>query len=248
MIVFDSVTKKFSIGDPVLKNISFHIDPQEFVLVHGPSGSGKTTLFRLMIHDLAPSSGVITVNDQDLSRLKGSQIPRLRRQVGVAFQDFKVIPDKTVFENIALGLQIHGLKDDAIKKRVAELLDLVGLQQKSLLFPVQLSGGELQRVAIARAMAPEPQILLADEPTGNLDVDTAWQIMDLLKQINELGTTVLVATHNPLIIKDLKSRQIKLDKGELVEDTGKKKKAAKKDKPDKDQKLDDADSAPKDKK
>lgn len=219
MISFDQVTKKFSIGDPVLQDITFAIQPQELVVFHGPSGSGKTTLFRLMIRDLTPTSGNVSVNDLDLNSLPTSRIPNLRRQVGVAFQDFKVIPDKTVYENIALGLQIHGLKDKAISSRVQELLDLVGLPHKSQLFPVQLSGGELQRVAIARALAPEPSILLADEPTGNLDSDTAWQIIELLQQINKLGTTVLIATHNPEIIKDLKARKIHLNKGVLENDT-----------------------------
>lgn len=233
MIVFENVTKTFANGDTVLKNLNFKVEPEEFVIIEGPSGSGKTSLLRLLYKDLEPTSGTIKVDGEDITNLDSKQVRTLRHKVGFAFQDFRIIDDKTVQENISLSLEILGLEEEAIEKRVDHLLSLVGLSSKKLLFPVQLSGGELQRVSLARAMATEPEILLADEPTGNLDIGTAKQIADLLKQINQLGTTVILATHDQPIIDYLDQRQIKLpsiNDAKKDEDKPKPKKLAKRDK------------------
>lgn len=220
MITFDQVSKIYSTGETVLEDISFRVHPGELVTITGPSGSGKTTLLRLMYKDLEPTKGTITVDSQDITRLKPKEIPAFRRKIGYAFQDFKIIPDRTVWENIALTLDIINLKENAITQRVKHLLDLVGLTPKAELFPGQLSGGELQRVSIARAMAHEPDILLADEPTGNLDSETSIKIAELFKQINNFGTTVLLATHDPEVLKYLKSRHIAIEKGKITHDSG----------------------------
>ena len=233
MIVFENVTKTFANGDTVLKNLSFKVEPEEFVIIQGPSGSGKTSLLRLIYKDLEPTSGTIKVDGEDITSLDSKKVRTLRHKVGFAFQDFRIIEDKTVQENISLSLEILGLEDKAIEDRVDHLLELVGLSSKKLLFPVQLSGGELQRVSLARAMATEPEILLADEPTGNLDLGTAKQIADLLKQINKLGTTVILATHDQPIIDCLDQRQVKLPSiNDASEEGGKPKpkKLAKRDK------------------
>ncbi len=233
MIIFENVTKTFANGDTVLKKLSFKIEPEEFVIIEGPSGSGKTSLLRLLYKDLEPTSGTIKVDGEDITDLDPKKVRTLRHKVGFAFQDFRIIEDKTVQENISLSLEILGLEDKAIEDRVDHLLELVGLSSKKLLFPVQLSGGELQRVSLARAMATEPEILLADEPTGNLDISTAKQIADLLKQINQLGTTVVLATHDQPIIDYLDQRQIKLpsiNDAQKEEDKPKPKKLAKRDK------------------
>ncbi|MBI2009717.1 MAG: ATP-binding cassette domain-containing protein [Candidatus Chisholmbacteria bacterium] len=219
MIIFDQVSKTFPNGTVALEGVSFTVDPKEFVIVTGPSGAGKTTLLRLLLREFLPSGGRIFVDKVDISTLKKSGIPELRRQIGAAFQDFKLLPDWTVGENIGLGLEILGEGEAEIADRVNHLLELTGLKDKSPLFPGQLSGGELQRVVIARALAPEPKVLFADEPTGNLDDATARQIISLLKDINKLGTTVIMATHNPRLVNDPKERLIVLEKGKLVKDT-----------------------------
>ncbi len=217
MIVFDQVTKVYPTGDTILDNVSFHIKEGEFVVLTGPSGAGKTSIGRLLIRDLVPSSGSIKIEDVDLSKLKGGQLPDLRRKVGVVFQDYKIIPDKTVFENIALALEIINYPGKQIADRVHHLLDLVGIPDKVELFPIQLSGGELQRAAIARAIVSEPKILFADEPTGNLDDTTAKDIYRLLLAIHNLGTTVIMATHNEKFLLD--HRHIHLEKGKIMADT-----------------------------
>lgn len=219
MIVFDEVIKSYTTGEVVLDQISFQINPQELVVISGPSGSGKTTLLRLMIKDLEPTSGTIAIDGEILYKLKSKHIPALRRKVGFAFQDYKIIPDKTVGENIALVLEIIGLKQAAIEERIRHLLELVGMPSKGNLFPRQLSGGELQRVSIARAIAPEPKILLADEPTGNLDTETTQGIIKLLQQINQMGTTVVVTSHNLQIINDLDARHLELRQGRITKDS-----------------------------
>jgi len=224
MITFNQVTKQFPTGTSAIKNASFVIDPGEFVVLVGPSGAGKTTILRLMLREFLPTSGSINIGDYDLSELKDKELPGLRRQIGAAFQDFKLLQDRTAAENIALTLEIIDSKSSEIRHRVKRLLELVGLQGKGGLFPSQLSGGELQRTVIARALATEPAVLFADEPTGNLDQETAFQIIKLLKKINDLGTTVILATHNQNIIKDVKKRQIELKKGEITKDTKPKKK------------------------
>ncbi len=218
MIIFDQVSKAYPTGDTVLENVSFHIEPGEFVILTGPSGAGKTTIGRLLIRDLTPNSGDIKVGEWTLSKMKSNQVNELRRHVGVVFQDYKIIPDKTVFENIALALEIIGYPEKQIGERVKHLLELVGIPEKDNLFPIQLSGGELQRAAIARAIVSEPKVLFADEPTGNLDEATARDVYQLLRAIHGLGTTVIMSTHNQSFL-DPGNRHIHLEKGKIVSDT-----------------------------
>ncbi|MBI1871839.1 ATP-binding cassette domain-containing protein, partial [Candidatus Collierbacteria bacterium] len=210
--------KTYPAGNTVLDNISFHIKPGEFVVLTGPSGAGKTTIARLLIGDVLPSSGSIKIEGLEIAKTKKRDLGSLRRKIGVVFQDYKIIPDKTVYENIALALEIIGYPVKKIADRVAHLLQLVDIPDKSALFPTQLSGGELQRAAIARAIVSEPKVLFADEPTGNLDEVTAKDIYKLLKDINSLGTTVIMSTHNSNFLNH-SLRHIHLEKGKLVEDT-----------------------------
>ena len=222
MILFDHVTKKYGNGTVALSDVSFSVGPGEFVIVEGSSGAGKTSVMRAMISEFALSSGRIEVDGMDLSTLKRRDIPLLRRKIGVVFQDFKLLTDRTVAENIDLALDILGLDEKTTATRRKELLELTGLAGKENDFPVQLSGGEMQRVAIARALAPQPKILFADEPTGNLDGRTAMSIIELLEDINSQGTTVLMATHDLELVKGRKLRRLQFEKGVLVKDTGKK--------------------------
>ncbi len=217
MIKFDQVTKKF--GKIIaLNNASFEIDSGEFVFITGPSGAGKTTITRLILKEFEPTSGKIKINKQDLAEIPPKKIPELRRKIGVVFQDFKLLFDRTVFENVILPLEVIGVDKTMIEEKASEILKLVGLSDRTDLFPSQLAGGELQRVCLARAVIAEPKILLADEPTGNLDPATSWQIIKLMKKINKLGTTVVMATHNVDIVNSLRERVIKLDKGKVVKD------------------------------
>jgi len=219
MIVFDQVTVRFGTGVEGLKDISLAIGAEEFAIIEGPSGAGKTSFMRLLIKDLLPSHGKIVVDGDDLSKIAPKNIPLLRRKVGVVFQDFKILFDRTVGENIDLTLEILGLDGSIISKRRSELLELTGLSGKDDLFPVQLSGGELQRVSVARALAPAPKVLFADEPTGNLDAKTGRSIVSLLEDIHSQGTTVIMATHDLELIKDKKFRRLRLDQGKLVHDS-----------------------------
>lgn len=218
MIKFEKISKRYKEGTVALDNISFFINKGEFVFLIGPSGAGKTTVFRLLLAEIKPTKGKIFISGEDVSLLSKKNISLLRRQIGAAFQDFKLLLDRTVFENVSLTLEILGKKKEEIKQRVEEVLFLVGLKDKGNVFPVQLSGGEFQRAVIARAIAAQPKILFADEPTGNLDPKTSWQIVDLLKQINKGGTTVIMATHNMEIVDLLKQRVIHLDKGKIIKD------------------------------
>ena len=216
MITFDQVKKTFGNGTVALDNVSFAVKPGEFVVIEGHSGAGKTTIQRLLLKDLTPSSGIITVEGDDLARISNKNLPLLRRKVGVVFQDFKILFDKTVAENILLVLDIIGVRGDLAETRLSELLTLTGLSDKGDLFPVQLSGGELQRVAIARALAPEPKVLFADEPTGNLDSVNAAAIFALFEKLRtEYGTTVVVVTHDHLLASQA-DRVIKLADGVIV--------------------------------
>lgn len=207
MIIFSSVSKSFA-GDTAIKDLSLEIKDGELVLITGPSGAGKTTLMKLLIREYLPTSGEITVDEWQLSTLKGSQVAKLRQQIGVIFQDYKLIPEMNVWENVALPLYITGQSEEEIESRVTDLLNLVELADKALYFPKQLSGGEAQRIGIARALATGPRVIFADEPTGNLDSHTTRHIIRLLQKINQLGTTLLLATHNEEIIKDLSANQI----------------------------------------
>jgi cell division transport system ATP-binding protein len=221
MIVFQKVSKLFTDGSHGVNEISFQINEGEFVFFIGPSGAGKTTIMKLLRREVVASSGVILVKDKDLSELEKEEIPELRRQVTMCFQDFKLLNDRTVFENVALSLEITGTDDQEILKRVSEALTQVGLKKKGDFFPIQLSGGELQRVGIARAIVGKPEVLIADEPTGNLDPSSALKIIKLFKEINLSGTTILVATHNAELVDKFQERVISLDKGEVVSDTKK---------------------------
>jgi len=202
----------------VIDDVDFSITPGDFVIITGKSGAGKTTLGRLLIHDLTPEKGRILVDGEDLSKIKKQNIPTLRRKIGFAFQDFKMIADKTVGENIAFALEISGYEQDKMQEKIKHTLELVGLPGKDKLFPGQLSGGELQRSSIARAIAGDPPILFADEPTGNLDKETSLEIFNLLKKINSSGTTVIVATHDVTIINLNIGRHIHLEKGKIVKE------------------------------
>ena len=208
------------VGKPALEDVSIHIDPGEFVFVVGDSGSGKSTLIRLLLKELEPTKGKIYINGQDLKKVTHKKIPMYRRNVGVVFQNFRLLPDRNVYENIAFAMKVVESSNREIKKRVPTMLSLVGLAAKYKSRPSQLSGGEQQRVAIARALVNEPKIILADEPTGNLDSDNTWEIMRLLEEINRRGTTVVVVTHNMEIVRAMNKRVITIKKGVVVSDVG----------------------------
>lgn len=217
MILFDSVTKKFG-STIALDNICLEIKQGEFVFIVGPSGAGKSTLLRALTRELIPSSGKILVGHADITKIKDKDIPHLRRKVGVVFQDFKLLDDRTVFEQVALTLEVQGKSNEEIAKGVEHTLKLVEIWDKRNLFPRQLSGGEAQRTAIARAIVGKPDIVLADEPTGDLDPKTAWGVIQLLNEINSWGTTILMATHNQEIVNTLKRRVVTIKKGKIASD------------------------------
>jgi cell division transport system ATP-binding protein len=218
MIHLDNVSKIFHPDVPALKNATIHIEPGEFVSIVGQSGSGKTTVVRLLIAEIFPSEGQINIGGWDITKIKRRQVPMLRRQIGVVFQDYKLLPKKTVFENVAFALQVSGVPRSRIGLVVPQVLMIVDLQDKSDRYPQELSGGERQRVAIARALIHRPKVLLADEPTGNLDALNSRDIIELLVKINEFGTTVVMVTHNKEIVNQLKRRVITLDRGLVVQD------------------------------
>jgi len=224
MITFLSVTKQFGSGDFALKDLSFHLDEGDFVIVSGPSGSGKTTLMKLLIKDQLPTTGEVLYKGESLAELSSRKLPEHRRKIGVVFQDYRLLSDLNVWENIALPLSIIGKPESEIESRVTDLLSLVSLTDKALMFPKQLSGGEAQRVSLARALATGPSLIFADEPTGNLDKKSSLLIVKLLKQINELGTTVILATHDVVVLDELaKERIIELEHGLLKHDSKPKK-------------------------
>ena len=218
MITLENVSKSYAKGQPALNDVSLHIDKGEFVFIVGNSGSGKSTLIKLLLKELEPTSGTIIVNDQNLGKMKRRKVPKYRRGVGVVFQDFRLLKDRNVYENVAFAQRVIERPNRVIKKRVPEILTLVGLAEKYKSFPRELSGGEQQRVALARALVNRPNILLADEPTGNLDPKNSLEIMKLLEEINERGTTVLVVTHNREIVNSFRKRVITMRKGIIVSD------------------------------
>ena len=217
MIKFENVSKQF--GEvAALDKVNFELKPGEFVFIIGPSGAGKTTLVKLILKDYLPTAGTIKIGGINLEEIPKRKISDYRRKIGVVFQDFKLLPDRTALENVALALRIFGEKETEIIPKVMEVLGLVGLGERADFFPAQLSAGELQRTCLARAIIGSPEIVLADEPTGNLDLGTARQIVKLLKKINEMGKTIIMTTHNFEIVNQMKERVIELDKGKLISD------------------------------
>ncbi len=218
MIQFHNVSKTYPPGVHALKAANFHIKPGEFVFLVGQSGTGKTTAVRLLIAEEKVSNGKIIVGGWDITRIKRGHVPLLRRQIGVVWQDYKLLPKKTAFENIAFAMEVSGAESSKILKIVPQVLKIVGLEDKANRYPTQMSGGEQQRISIARALVHRPKILVADEPTGNLDTINTREIIDILQKINEFGTTVLLVTHNRDIVNSLKKRVITLDHGVVVAD------------------------------
>lgn len=221
MIEMANVYKKYPNGITAVSGLDVRIEKGDFVYVVGPSGAGKSTFIKMIYREELPTSGTIRVGDFDVVKMKESQVPFLRRYVGVIYQDFKLLPRMTVYENVAYAMEVVEKSPKYIEERVLEVLDLVKLKHKVRMFPNELSGGEQQRVAIARAIANMPSVLIADEPTGNLDPETAWEIMELLEEINSQGTTVIMATHNSTIVNQLQHRVIAIENGRIVRDEAK---------------------------
>ena len=218
MIKFERVSVVYDNGVCALHGLDLAIGPSEFVFIIGSTGTGKSTLLKLIYRELLASAGRVIVDGQDVARIRGSQLPRLRRRVGVCFQDFRLLPRKTVWENIAFVLQATGWSGDEMKQRIPEVLSLVGMNHRATSYPDELSGGEQQRVCIARAIVNNPSILLADEPTGNLDPETSEGIMQALARVNTVGTTVVVATHDRVIVDDMRRRVVALGEGQVMRD------------------------------
>ena len=218
MIEFKNVSKVYDTGTEAVHNANFKIDKGEFVFIVGTSGSGKSTLIKLILKEEEPTRGNIIINGKDTTFLKPKRVPFLRRSMGVVFQDFRLLPDKTVYENVAFAMYIVKATPRHIRRQVPMVLSLVGLSAKAKMYPNELSGGDQQRVALARALVNNPSMIIADEPTGNLDSDTAWEIMNLLNDINLRGTTVVMATHAKNIVDTMKKRVIHIDKGNIVSD------------------------------
>jgi len=218
MINFKKITKIFYPKTVALKDLSFQVQPKEFVSVVGRSGAGKSTMIKILTAEEKPDQGKIIVGGWDITDIKQSEIPLLRRQIGVVYQDFKLLPKKTIFENVAFALEVCGTSANKIKNIIPQVLKIVGLKEKSDRYPHQLSGGEIQRAAIARALVHRPKILLADEPTGNLDSINSKDIIDLLLKINEFGTTVMLVTHNKDMVNRIKKRVVLIDGGQIISD------------------------------
>lgn len=217
MIKFENVTKYY--GDNVgLENVSIAIDKGDFVFLVGPSGAGKSTFIKLILKEINADSGSILVNGKEVTSLKNHEIPKLRQSIGIVFQDFRLLPKKTVYENVAFAMEIFRCSTAQIKRRVPQVLDIVGIGNKANKYPDELSAGEQQRVAIARAIINNPKLLIADEPTGNLDPETAWDIMDILEGINESGTTIVMVTHSKNIVDQMEKRVVAIENGKIVRD------------------------------
>lgn len=215
MISFFNVSKVYPNGVTALQGVSLQIETGEFVFIVGPSGAGKSTMIKLVFREELPTKGQIYINGRSVVRMKRRDVPSLRRQIGMVFQDFRLLPDRTVFDNVAFAMKVVGAGRSEIKTRVPEVVKLVGLEKRLDDYPPQLSGGEQQRTAIARALVNKPSIMIADEPTGNLDIDTSWEIMDCFREINEKGTTVIIATHAKEIVDAMRQRVIALNCGQI---------------------------------
>ena len=219
MIYFDRVTKSYGQGlAPAVEDITMGVEPGEFVSIVGHSGAGKTTLLKMLFAEVMPTEGTVYFGSQEVSRLSSKELLRLRRSIGTIFQDFKLLPTKTVFENIAFAMEVAGRDDDDVRADVPHVLELVGIADKMWNFPKELSGGEQQRVAIARAIVNQPDVLIADEPTGNLDPVNTHDIVEILKKINDLGTTVLLTTHNKSVVDSVGRRVVTMERGRIVRD------------------------------
>ncbi|MFA6459199.1 MAG: cell division ATP-binding protein FtsE [Candidatus Paceibacterota bacterium] len=218
MIYYDKVSKSYPDKSVALDNVSFGVEPKEFVTIVGHSGAGKTTLMKLLIREEYPTDGSVFFESTDIHKLSKKQMSKLRRRIGTVFQDYRLIPNKTVYENIAFAMEVAGRKDSEVAADVPHVLELVDIAHKIWNFPGELSGGERQRVAIARAIVNQPDIVIADEPTGNLDPVNTFEIIKILKKINELGTTILLTTHNKGVVDTLKGRVITMEKGKIVRD------------------------------
>lgn len=218
MITLENISKKYSTGVEAVHEVSLQIEKGEFAFLVGPSGCGKSTLIKLLLKEIEPTAGRIYINGKDITHIPKRKIPYLRRSMGVVFQDFRLLQDKTVYENVAFAMRVIESNPKLIKKQVPNALSLVGLLNKAKMYPDELSGGEQQRVAVARAIVNNPMMLIADEPTGNLDPDTAWEIMSLLNDINRRGTTVVIATHAKEIVDKMQKRVIAIEKGEIHSD------------------------------
>lgn len=221
MLEMIDVSKIYPGGSVALQDINVRIEQGEFVFIVGPSGAGKSTFFKMLFRELLPSSGKVIVNGHDLVKMTDKEIPYFRRQLGIVFQDYRLLPDRTVYDNVAFAMQVIETPYRKIKRRVNDVLDLVGLRKRAHAYPTELSGGEQQRIAIARAIVNDPILLIADEPTGNLDPETSWEIMDIFREVNKSGTTIVMATHDREIVDEMEKRVIAIEHGHIVRDDAK---------------------------
>lgn len=221
MLEMIDVSKIYPGGSVALQDINVRIEQGEFVFIVGPSGAGKSTFFKMLFREVLPSSGKVIVNGHDLVKMTDKGIPYFRRQLGIVFQDYRLLPDRTVYDNVAFAMQVIETPYRKIKRRVNDVLDLVGLRKRAHAYPTELSGGEQQRIAIARAIVNDPILLIADEPTGNLDPETSWEIMDIFREVNKSGTTIVMATHDREIVDEMEKRVIAIEHGHIVRDDAK---------------------------
>ena len=221
MLEMIDVSKIYPGGSVALQDINVRIEQGEFVFIVGTSGAGKSTFFKMLFREVLPSSGKVIVNGHDLVKMTDKEIPYFRRQLGIVFQDYRLLPDRTVYDNVAFAMQVIETPYRKIKRRVNDVLDLVGLRKRAHAYPTELSGGEQQRIAIARAIVNDPILLIADEPTGNLDPETSWEIMDIFREVNKSGTTIVMATHDREIVDEMEKRVIAIEHGHIVRDDAK---------------------------
>lgn len=221
MLEMIDVSKIYPGGSVALQDINVRIEQGEFVFIVGPSGAGKSTFFKMLFREVLPSSGKVIVNGHDLVKMTDKEIPYFRRQLGIVFQDYRLLPDRTVYDNVAFAMRVIETPYRKIKRRVNDVLDLVGLRKRAHAYPTELSGGEQQRIAIARAIVNDPILLIADEPTGNLDPETSWEIMDIFREVNKSGTTIVMATHDREIVDEMEKRVIAIEHGHIVRDDAK---------------------------